>query len=229
MSVSSQSERQGVSIVALGSFNPAIFHPDWFARHGLIRDAEAADANASEVKVVSPEVTLLKSEWFTLQATTDRFSIETRDPRKYLPLKDLVTATFGILEHTPVRAFGFNNNQQFQFASDEAWHHFGHHFAPKQSWQEILDQPGMSVLTIQGTRNPSNAERIQISIQPASGMPNSIVISINEHYGVNIPDEDDPTESTSVLIDKLEQSWDAFLDFSNKSSEHLLKEGQLPS
>ena len=60
-------------------------------------------------------------------------------------------------------------------------------------------------------------------------MPNSIVISINEHYGVNIPDEDDPTESTSVLIDKLEQSWDAFLDFSNRSSEHLLKKGELPS
>ena len=63
MSGLGQSERQGMSIVALGSFNPAIFHPIWFARQGLIRDAEA---EAAEIQVVSPEVTLVKPEWFTL-------------------------------------------------------------------------------------------------------------------------------------------------------------------
>lgn len=84
MSDAGQSERQRTSIVALGSFNPAIFHPVWFARHELIREAEA---DASKVQVVSPEVTVVEAEWFSLQVTTERFSLETRDPRKFLPLR----------------------------------------------------------------------------------------------------------------------------------------------
>ena len=99
MSESGQSDRQRMSIVALGSFNPAIFHPVWFARHKLIRDAEAEE---SKLKVMCPEITVVESEWFALQVTAERFSLETSDPRKFLPLRDLVTATFSILEHTPV-------------------------------------------------------------------------------------------------------------------------------
>jgi hypothetical protein len=222
MSEFGQSDRQRMSIVALGSFNPAIFHPVWFARHQLIRDKEA---DSSQVKVMSPEITVVESEWFALQVTTERFSLETRDPRKFLPLKDLVTATFEILEHTPVRAFGFNSVQACQLASTDAWHHFGHHFAPKVSWDGILDGPGLRILTIQGTRSGSSADRIQISIQPA--VNSGIVISINEHYDVKQSDDQAPP-SPSSLISGLEQGWNSFLDYSRVVGEHLLKEGELP-
>ncbi len=224
MSEPGKSERQGVSIVAIGSFNPAIFHPTWFARQGLIRDAEA---EASDVRVVSPDVTVVKLEWFTLQVTSERFSVETRDARKYQPLRDLVAATFGILEHTPIRAFGFNSIQWFQLDSEAAWHGFGNHFAPKPSWDGILDQPGLNTLTIQGTRPDCSANRVQISIQPAAVVQNGVVINVNEHYDVDLPEDDDSTTSASVLVETLEQGWDDFLDFSRTAAEHLLTEGRL--
>ena len=45
----------GVSIVALGSFNPAIFQPLWFSCNDLIGPEEAKGA---DIKVVHKEVTL---------------------------------------------------------------------------------------------------------------------------------------------------------------------------
>ena len=226
MSESGQSDRQRMSIVALGSFNPAIFHPAWFARHGLIRDAEA-DADASKVKVVSPEITLVESEWFLLQVTPERFSLETRDPRKFLPLRDLATATFGILEHTPVRAFGFNSFLYFPFVTADAWDHFGKHFAPKTPWSGILDAPSLQLLTIHGTRSGSLADRIQISIQPTA--TNGVVISINEHYEVDPSDIQDESPSAIAFANALEKEWDCFLEYSRTVGDHLLNEGKLPA
>lgn len=223
MSESGQSERQRASIVALGSFNPAIFHPIWFDRHELIREQEA---ESSKVQVVSPEVTVVEAEWFSLQVTTERFSLETRDPRKFLPLRDLATGTFRILEHTPIRAFGYNSFQFFQLHSADAWHHFGHHFAPKASWTGILDEPGLRLLTIQGTRGCCSADRIQIGIQ--SAVNNGVVISINEHYDIKQPDTQDESPSAIAFVNAVEQGWDHFLEYSRKVGEHLLNEGKLP-
>jgi hypothetical protein len=225
MSETSQSERQRMSIVALGSFNPAIFHPVWFARHDLIREAEASPET---VKVVSPEVTIVEAEWFVLQVTTDRFSLETRDPRKFLPLRDLVVATFQLLEHTPVRAFGFNSIQSLQCESKEAWHHFGHHFAPKASWNDILNDPGMLNLTIQGTRSGCDAKRIQISIQPSTSLPNSVVISINEHYDLQETSEPDSVPAAIAFVETLERGWNGFQEYSRTAVEHLMHKGRLP-
>lgn len=221
MSDFGQSDRQRSSIVALGSFNPAIFHPAWFARHELIRDSEA---ESSELKVVSPEITVIDAEWFALQVTAERFSVETRDPRKFPPLKDLVVGTFGILEHTPMRAFGFNSYQCFSLPSTEAWHSFGHHFAPKMSWTGLLNEPGLQLLTIQGRRSGSSADRIQISIQPAAH--NGVVISINEHYDIKPSNDPDEPQTPQPLLAALEQGWGRFLDYANTVGQHLMKEGR---
>jgi len=210
-----------MSIVALGSFNPAIFHPVWFQRQELIPDAEA---KASDVKVISPQVAVVQTDWFTLQVTEERFAVETVDPRKFLPLRDLVSATFAILEHTPITAFGLNSHQSFQLDSTEAWHQFGHHFAPKESWRGILDQPGLTNLAISGKRPESLADRIQISIQPAVG--NGVVISVNEHYQVKEP-MDGESASANVLVDTLDQAWTDFQEYSRRVGEHLLLEGKL--
>ena len=220
MSETGQPDRQRMSIVALGSFNPAIFHPVWFARHNLIREAEA---DSSQVKILSQDVTIVESEWFTLQVTPERFSLEARDPRKLLPLKDLVTGTFGILEHTPVRAFGFNSIQNFSLGSADAWHQFGHHFAPKQSWEALLKQPGLFFMTMQGTRADSSADRIQVSIQSAANY--EIIISINEHFDVKQPVEEKVPASPSSLVRALEHGWGGFIDYSRVVGEHLLNEG----
>jgi hypothetical protein len=46
-------EVEGVNVVLLGSFNPRIFDPWWFAKEGLIQDDEAKNA---EITVMTSNV-----------------------------------------------------------------------------------------------------------------------------------------------------------------------------
>lgn len=212
-------ELQGASIVALGSFNPAIFQPLWFSGNGLIRKEEADNA---EVKIIHNKVTIFTSEWFSLQVTGDRYVIETEDPTKYHPLRDFVLGTFKILEHTPIRAFGFNRYQHFRMTSEEEWHAFGDHYAPKKSWCAILDKPGMRSLVIEGTREGATANLIQIRIAPSRKVHPGVSIYINEHY--EIPKDTNTMDAISLFLEKLQSSWDDFVAYWEHVSEHLFFE-----
>ena len=53
----------------LGSLNPAIFSPAWFAMHGLLSQDLADNAN---VNVVSPQVTEFQAERLDLTVTQER-------------------------------------------------------------------------------------------------------------------------------------------------------------
>ena len=57
------------SIVLVGSFNPRIFRPDWFARTGLVTEAEAGAAN---VEIIHPEITLLRMDWLRIRVEPGR-------------------------------------------------------------------------------------------------------------------------------------------------------------
>ena len=206
-------ELQGASIVAVGSFNPAIFQPLWFSGNNLIRKEEAEGA---DIKIIHNEVTAFSTEWFSMQVTGDRYSVDTGDPTKYQPLRDLALGTFKILEHTPVRAFGFNRYQHIRMASEEEWHAFGDHYVPKESWRPILDKPGMRALIVQGKREGSTANQINVRIEPSRNVPHGVLIHMNEHYDI-------PQDSTIALfLEKLQSSWDDFISYWQLVSDHLL-------
>lgn len=212
-------EVQGVSIVALGNFNPVIFQPLWFSVHNLIREDEAS---AAEVKLIHNEVTIFSTNWFALQVTDGRFLIETQDPTMYRPIRDLALGTFQILEHTPVRAFGFNKDQHFRVESTEAWHAFGDFFAPKKAWSDILKKPGLRTLTIQGKRDGCDADSIMLRVEPSQKVPQGIFITVNEHYEVGKVPSDKPGDSIKVFLAALQESWDSFLAYCDESARHLL-------
>src|SRR4051812_22493691 len=92
---------EDVSIVFLGRFNPAIFHPLWLAGNNLIRKEEA---ESGKIDVIHAEAAVFRTEWLILQCTTDQLSLVTFDPTKYAPLRDLAVGICKVLEHTPIRA-----------------------------------------------------------------------------------------------------------------------------
>jgi hypothetical protein len=57
-------EVRGYSIVLLGSFNPAIFQPYWFASNGLLRPDEAKEAT---IQVIHNQATIFTAGWLTLK------------------------------------------------------------------------------------------------------------------------------------------------------------------
>jgi len=173
-------EIDGSSIVVLGSFNPAIFHPLWFKINQLIRPEEA---DAAKLEVTHPAISIFSLEWFKLQAETERFIVETTDKANFGPISDLVLGTFSILDHTPVRALGINRVMHFKMDSREKWHAFGHMIAPKEVWQGVMERPGLRSLTMEDPRDdPMGFTRVRI--EPSKRIDPGIFIEINNHYEI---------------------------------------------
>src|SRR5712692_636067 len=120
-------EISGSASTLIGSFNPKIFQPEWFARRGLL---PVAEAEAADVKLISPPVSHFETERFVLQITAERFIAFSKPNTNAVPLRDLVQGAFFILEHTPVTAMGLNFQMHFAMESVENWHQIGDRLAP---------------------------------------------------------------------------------------------------
>ena len=173
-------EIDGSSIVVLGSFNPAIFHPLWFKINQLIRSEEA---DAAKLEVTHPAISVFSLEWFKLQVEMERFIVETTDKANFGPISDLVLGAFSVLDHTPVRALGINRVMHFKMDSREKWHAFGHMIAPKEVWQGVMERPGLRSLTMEDPRDaPMGFTRVRI--EPSKQIDPGIFIEVNNHYEI---------------------------------------------
>ena len=65
----SQLEVEGHNIVIIGSFNPQIFQPAWFANEGLVRKGEAETA---KIDIIHNRIVSFSAEFFRLEVTSDR-------------------------------------------------------------------------------------------------------------------------------------------------------------
>jgi len=174
-----QLDIQGVSIVLLGKFNPAIFHPSWFAAQELIRQQEA---DATEIVLVHPEASILNTDWLQVHVVRNRFQAGTAQESYFEPLRDLVVGVFSLLSHTPVSAMGINRDFHFKLESEKSWHQLGHRLAPKQDWKDLLDEPGMLSLAMKGERTDDFDGYLQVRVAPSPRIQYGVFVAVNDHY-----------------------------------------------
>jgi hypothetical protein len=206
-------ELEGWNIVLLGNFNPVIFQPLWFAKHGLISDREAERA---EIEIIRPELTSFKTGTFTLSVTLDRFQVDTTNASAAEPLRDLVIGTFKILQETPVTQMGINRHQHFKMSSFEDWHTVGHKLAPKKLWNELIDDPGMRSLSIQGIWKSSLSKYVIFTLQPSGNVQPGLYVGMNVHY------EKPKVEAINWLLEALNQEWTTVQARAKKVAQTLI-------
>lgn len=206
-------EISGAAIVVVGSFNPAIFQPEWFARQNLIPVPEADQA---ELKMVHPQLSHFETERFFIQVTTERFVAMTRATTDTSVLGDLVRGTFFILEHTPITAVGLDFQMHFSVGSEEAWHRVGDSLAPKEVWTEVLrGRPGMKVLQIEATDD--NGHKMTIKVEPSIKITHGVYFETNEHYAV------EGKKTGSAFLDELLRNrWEGAQDDATKIARSVL-------
>jgi hypothetical protein len=204
-------------VVAVGSFNPAIFHPQWFVRHGLIREQEGADA---KLHVTHNEAAIFSTSWFLLQSTKDQFVLASEDPTKTLPLRDLAMSTFALLEHTPIRAYGFNRYAHFKMESEAAWHELGHFLAPKLAWEGVLEKPGLRSLVIQGTRAGLAADVVFIHVEPSLKINPGVFVHVNPHRGFEV-DKLPAADGMARFQKALNNDWNTFMGYFDEVTTKL--------
>jgi len=218
MSAKSGSPVQNVfAIVLLGKFNPNIFHPLWYAQNGLIPIEEVE--NVTEL-ICSDEVSTFVYNDIHFQIERHRFGLTTRDESRIFPLRDLVTGTFQILENTPLTAFGFNRDMQFELKDAETWHNVGHRLAPKSPWVDVLRSPGMLIVGMLGTRSDSHRDQVNIRVQPVMNGNHAVQVAINQHH--DLDKENSYAERTADAVSLINNDWAQFLTYSVDAAQRLL-------
>lgn len=205
------------AVVLLGKFNPNIFHPLWYAQNGLIPFEEVE--SITEL-ICSDEVSTFVYNDIHFQIERHRFGLTTRDESRVFPLRDLVTATFQILENTPLTAFGFNRDMQFELKDSETWHQVGHCLAPKSPWKDVLQTPGMLVVGMVGTRSASPLDKINIRVQPVMTGNHAVHVAINQHH--DLDKDASYSERTADAVSLINADWASFLAYALEAAQTLL-------
>lgn len=184
-------DTSGCTIVLVGQFNPAIFHPSWFLSHNLINEATAAE---SQVHVVHPDIAQMELGPVSWQAEQQRVTISTTSA-PLIRVADLAVSVFGkLLTHTPIAQVGINTHRHYRLSSAEVRHEFGRRLAPIGPWGEWghrLDtnpmkdsKSGVQIIAMREYwADPPWAGYIQVKVEPSTkiGHDSGVYVEKNHH------------------------------------------------
>jgi len=226
-------ESSGAGVVLLGSFNPAIFTPAWFAQHGLLPKSVADNA---ELQIAHGQLTAFSAEWLQLAVDPERFRAWTRQ-EPYVRLLDLVMRVFGEhLSDTPVRAFGIDRDVHFPAPDPAARDRVGRLLVPTEPWgkvAEILEldgeSGGMASLAI-GQSRPKGRPlggRIDVKVEPSPQIDaarSGICVQINDHHAVDA----DAPDGRERLFELLGNDFEASIRRADDIIDHVMSLAQDP-
>jgi len=172
------------NIVLLGSFNPAIFHPEWFVRHGLFSEDALESA---KIDVVTTDFAQFTIKGVRLSCNDRHLTIASSMTHVEI-LKDALMGMLDLLSHLPVHAVGMNNEAVFRAKSQKQWHQVGDTLAPKDPvWNKICKEPGMLSLTIHSTVEWTHplVENLTVHPHPIGGPHHpAIAVTTNLHFTI---------------------------------------------
>lgn len=215
------------SIVLIGSFNPSIFHPEWFIRHNIV-DPWPYEANQSQSLATIKDLAQFDfKDHKKLQVMLNKFTLRTYRESEFLTLKDIVSETFLLLNETPVKQMGLNRVKVIQIQNKDLWSSFGKAFATHSPWLSsapyISELPaekqmelGLMNLTMQLPRNDELAGYIQATIKAENLQARTLSILINSHIEI----EDN---LATTAIDHLEDKWEETMHLSNGIIDRLIQ------
>lgn len=210
-------ESEEASIVFVGSFNPAIFHPQWFVRNDLIPQDDIEGAN---IEIVHNDISKFSLEWLGIDVLRNKFVARTNDPSKFSPLKDLMISVFSILKHMPITQMGMNLISTYKIDEEANWHAIGDCLVPKSIWEKTLPKRiGMTSLTVKSPRTDSLEGFINVIVNPSMTGLFGVVFNVNSH--VEIQKEGRATYDVPAI---LMENWDSALILAKEIGENTLME-----
>jgi hypothetical protein len=211
----------GTSIVMVGSFNPAIIHPSWFARFEVLPPSDL-DTDAADVRFVTPEFSTFQLAWLRVQVTPDRFELSTLEQDRVPLLRDAGINVFTLLSHTPVSAIGLNRAAHLPLA-ENGWSNIRTALAPLRSWEDIGVHPALMSQTVQLEREKDDDPGfILISVEPSQRIPDGFFIAVNDHHELSIAeDQQDQGEAPAVAL--LDSKWSAAMAIHEKYTRFMIE------
>src|SRR6478609_780623 len=167
------------SIVLIGNFNPAIFHPQWLARKDLIG---SADADKASITVNHPDISEFQLSFCNIQVLVDRFSITSSQETHFKSIRDLVINILKFLPETPVIQMGINLEHHYNFSDEKEYIQFGHIIVPKKPlWDSITDDPGVEKISIRFKQDEGYEGHKVITLNPSNKYKLGVRLQVNDH------------------------------------------------
>jgi hypothetical protein len=202
----------GSAIVAIGTFNPVIFTPDWLERNNLIGVEDASVARQDNSLLISTQICQYQTDWFSIQIFDDRFSLTSKGALSPA-VKDLAIGILTLVPHTPIHGIGLNFMGHYRLKSEEEYHKIGDVLAPKEIWKQLfqgehesIGMTNLAVVVEPCTRGgkPRNGDRKHITVQPSDRFRNNgVFFSLNDHHNTSTQDDDSSTsaERAAQIVD----------------------------
>ena len=209
-----QPEISGCSIVLVGQFNPAIFHPAWFKDKNIEPNVQESEA---KVQVVHNDVSNFSIDTRNYFIQRDRFRLETSSA-PWILIADITRQIFGdYLVHTPIRTFGVNRDVHFRLNSFEARTRLGRRLAPIDVWGDFgKEMDGVSSELIGGVRSLTMMRksreplvRIDTNVQIESSVKidarKGVFMNVNFHHDLeNLPNAYGSETAIQILTERFE-------------------------
>lgn len=215
-------QSRGNTLVVVGAFAPAMFHPLWFARYDLLGAHEVAVAAKSTNLLVSNDISLFKISGFDFEIRPNRLQIGTTQESFFQPTRDLVCSLLEIIDSAPVEMIGINWTAHYATQSRSAWHAAGDKLVPKKFWETVWPKHvGMSNLSLELERVDNDKGKVNLSFQPSSVVENGVYFSINDHYELKSTGKEIySTEAAKFLLSR----WDASKDMAERLFQDVYTE-----
>ncbi|MFN2100349.1 hypothetical protein ACEWMW_09670 [Altererythrobacter sp. MF3-039] len=203
-------EEQGVNIIANGTFNPAIFHPAWLSKHGLITSEEEDSARLS---IAHAEVSQFQIPGMKFDIQTERCLIQAAAEPLVRSI-DLFARIFGeLLPHTPIEAVGVNYWAHFRLNSWKQRQEFGRRLAPIEEWGDygkLMDHKGkddaggFSTLAFRAKfPEYGSLGAINVTVQPSTRVENDVGVFMNINH--HIADENQTFNFSAIVTERFDQ------------------------
>jgi hypothetical protein len=199
--------------VAVGSFNPAIMHPEWFTRHKILPEEEISGLLAAPIRKEIPELgavielgqnfivsgtqTSLKMKSLIILVTRDKFEIRCDRREKFSLMIDVIKKVFLLLSETPIMAYGLNFNEDVKFdrtLSEITSNFFTETSNVKKVFGDVFGVGHKIVAKVGDATTTFNFE-------PSPQMEDGIILNINFNF-------DNSSHDTKFITDRIEKNFE---------------------
>ncbi len=188
-----------MSIVVIGTFNPAIFQPSWFGAEGLITPTEA---DGAAVEIIHPDAAFFTAGWLRVQVLQGRLLMSTTQTSHSAALRDLAASTLHILGHTPAVAVGVNHDEVVRFTDRKVYDELGWGLVPPDRWPGLI-KPGLATLIEQGDRDDGRSGWIRVTVAPVLEGTLDVKLGVNDHVSFGtVPAASVTAEIVTMLSDE---------------------------
>lgn len=193
-------------VILRGHFNPQIFQPAWLAAQGLIRPAESEDATIS---IIHPEVVAYTLDWAKVEVEREMLTVATTS-KTHAPeqVRDLALGMLGVLNHTPIHGVGLRFSGHYPMSDQDECARLIEILVPQTPWAQMLENPSLNSLTMQGDRIDGETGRRGnsfVTVEPSRKVANAIFVAVLDQY--EVADSNEPALGAQPARDALDAVW----------------------